>query len=130
MGLDTYAVTGIKDGGYDVVSPDGFEGISLCGGMMSGQGDGSFRGKVYANVVEEITGVSLYQEYIDPATVAKMYEAFKKFLKMDCSKTTEQRYIDVMEELTMWELEVSDVVELTKFFKVCVDKGYGLHGWW
>lgn len=32
----------------------------LCGGMLSGNGDSSFRGKAYANYFEAVTGRSLY----------------------------------------------------------------------
>ena len=35
--------------------------LTLCGGMLSGNGQGSFRGKVYEDVIKSITGVSLYQ---------------------------------------------------------------------
>ena len=46
--------------------------LRLCGGMFSGHGQGSFRGKVYADLVEAITGVSLYTEKIDNETVREM----------------------------------------------------------
>ena len=47
--------------------------LKLCGGMLSGHGDGSFRGKVYDEIVEDVTRVSLYGD-IDAATVKQMSE--------------------------------------------------------
>src|SRR5678816_4248612 len=76
MGLDTYAVRPEKDadGNYPRAEPEHFTEVGqLCGGMFSGNGnDGSFRGKVYSHSIEEVTGVSLYQEFIDPAIVEAM----------------------------------------------------------
>ena len=65
MGLDNYWV----DENNEIIKDRGF---GLCGGMFSGDGSGSFRGKVYDDIIEEITGVSLYQERIEPAVVAEM----------------------------------------------------------
>jgi hypothetical protein len=49
----------------------------LCGGIESG-GWESFRGKVYADLVEYITGASLYQKWIPPETVQKMSKALER----------------------------------------------------
>lgn len=43
--------------------------------MYSG-GPGSFRGKLYADLVHHVTGVSLYDRWIEPETVREMAEAF------------------------------------------------------
>jgi hypothetical protein len=63
MGLDTYAVKPTpEDGLYPPADRDHFAGVgSLTGGIFSGNGSGSFRGKVYDMLVEEATGQSLYQ---------------------------------------------------------------------
>lgn len=41
--------------------------VALCGGMFSGPGDKtceSFRGKVYSDFIEALSGISLYQDSI------------------------------------------------------------------
>ena len=52
--------------------------LHLCGGMLSGSGEGSFRGKVYNELIERLnelierlTGVSLYEETL-PNNVIRM----------------------------------------------------------
>ena len=75
MGLDNYLT---KDDTTELPSEvlEDLEGLNLCGGMMSGNGtDGSFRGKVYAAEVEQITGVSLYEAKIPPETLRSMAKA-------------------------------------------------------
>ena len=82
--------------------------INLCGGVLSGYGDdGSFRGKVYNEIVRRITGQSLYQSWIPVEAVADMYqklmscrlknypdregdiENLRKFFRVSCSQKTD-----------------------------------------
>lgn len=114
MGLDTYARKDVScECGQGTVKklPEAaaaaFEGagISLVGGMFSGNGNtGSFRGKVYSQLVEAATGQSLYQEWIEPETVRQMADAIHN--------------------------AVIDLQELEKFFAVCDEYELGLRGWW
>lgn len=109
MGLDTYAARSEREG---VTQADvaAFEeaGIELCGGLFSGDG-GSFRGKVYSDLVRSVTGVSLHQEWIPPETVEEMAGAFARSV---CAASDRE------------------VLELAKFFRVCAERGLGLRGWW
>ena len=114
MGLDTYArkevICECGEGKVKKLPPDAataFEGagIKLCGGMLSSTGDGgSFRGKVYSKLVEAATGVSLYEEWIEPETVKEMSEAIHN--------------------------AAIDLRELDKFFTICAEYELGLEGWW
>ena len=54
MGLDNYWMKNKEELG--VVEGD----FKICGGMLSSNGNDSFRGKVYHRFVEDITGISLY----------------------------------------------------------------------
>jgi hypothetical protein len=56
------------------------ENVSLCGGMFSVVDGDSFRGKVYANLIERVTGVSLYQQRIENAQVQEMAQKLREFL--------------------------------------------------
>lgn len=124
MGLDTYAVipNDPDDGeaGGTTAPPEPFEGINLIGGMFSG-GGASFRGKCYDGMVEEATGVSLYEEFIPPETVAEMAD------KLEANPPKGHRR-GMSEDDDDWD--EYDGADLVKFFVVCRENGYGLHGWW
>jgi hypothetical protein len=118
MGLDTYAAR--EPGNIELTEEDiqAFQeaDITLCGGLFSGN-DGSFRGKVYSELIYEITGESLYAEWLPPETVKEMYASL-----LACDP----------EEAAGWAFRNTpqEVQELRKFFKVCVERGLGLVGWW
>ncbi len=120
MGLDVYAQRGP---GGDLTPEDeqAFEAaeIALCGGMLSGAA-GSFRGKVYAGLVQEITGESLYEEWIPPERVKAMHEAL---LRCD------PRELDAIHGELLGDVEEA-VTNLAEFFRVCAERGLGLVGWW
>ena len=80
MGLDNYLQTS-EEVGENVYEE--LANVNLCGGMFSGNGsDGSFRGKVYNDYVEEVTGVSLYENSIGPETLLGMAEAIRQDLNL------------------------------------------------
>jgi hypothetical protein len=89
----------------DTAAPD------LCGGMYSGE-EGSFRGKVYAELIEQITGTSIYAQWLPPETVREMAAAFGPGDHPSIEHSAEE------------------VGQLAAFFRVCADRGLGLVGWW
>lgn len=123
MGLDTYArhpkPENDEDATYASLSEEeekafGRANIALCGGMMSGNGnDGSFRGKVYSGLIQEITGESLYQNWIPPERVRVMAD------KLDSYDGPPPRAEDD-----------ETIPNLRRFFRVCVELNLGLVGWW
>jgi hypothetical protein len=121
MGLDTYASRTPGDVNLSDEDEKAFEGIELCGGMFSGDG-GSFRGKVYSDVVAHVSGVSLYEEWIPPETVRDMAEAFDR-----CDPETVERD---MAENGVYETTASEVRNLRSFFRICADRDLGLIGWY
>ncbi|HJW75398.1 MAG TPA: hypothetical protein VJ787_06980, partial [Thermoleophilia bacterium] len=75
MGLDTYASRSRDD---IVLTPEDkavFESLDLK--LCEWIGDGSFRGKVYLDVVDTVAGVCLTMEWISPEEVAEMAAAFE-----------------------------------------------------
>ncbi len=120
MGLDVYAQRG-PGGDLTPEDDEAFEAaeIELCGGLLSGAG-GSFRGKVYAGLVEAITGESLYQEWIPPERVKAMHGALVGCEPQEFAELHDERFGDVEEA----------VANLREFFRVCADRGLGLVGWW
>ena len=119
MGLDTFAAHTAEDIELTEEDLQAFKeaNIALCGGIFSGGGnDGSFRGKVYAELILEVTGQSLYAEWIPPETVKEMYDMLKA---CDPEEAADWGYRNTAQE----------VLDLRKFFKVCVERGLGLVGW-
>ena len=139
MGLDNYALQGpdralaaeerefepdedLERLGFKPLSDEDIEAfeeadIHLSGGVLSGE-DGGFRGKVYDLLVQDITGESLYQEWIPPGRVKKMYEAL---MKCDPKEVLKGEY--------GYDLSESSIINLRKFFKVCAERNLGLVGW-
>lgn len=124
MGLDTYALRSPHE---DLTEEDAqaFDqaGIELCGGILSGSG-GSFRGKVYDDLVLEVTGVSLYQEWIPPEKVQEMYQAL-------AARDPEEALSAAEATGNLWREHTPDeIVQLCAFFRVCAERGLGLAGSW
>jgi len=123
MGLDTYAAR-LRGGNVFFLSDDDKNAFAkaglnhLCYGIFSAA-PWAFRGKVYNALVVEVTGVSLYQEYIQPCTVVEMAE---KLGQLDAKRTADlsDRY----------SRSVDEIRDLIKFFAICAERGLGLVGWW
>ena len=118
MGLDTYASRSPDDIELTEEDIQAFEeaDIFLCGGIFSG-GGGSFRGKVYALLISEITGESLFQEWIPPEIVRKMYDTLVKYNPEEAVQEFGYRNT------------AGEYLDLCKFFKICSQRGLGLIGW-
>ncbi|MEQ1950947.1 hypothetical protein [Mesorhizobium sp. CN2-181] len=119
MGLDSYfQVNG------EPITDDRLKEISLCGGMLSGNGcDGSFRGKVYDPFIGEITGgnVSLYVKEQDVGDYSEVPVAIGKFLEENPDK--EQFEFN-------YQLDRKEIQDLKILFEVAVDLKAKLFGWW
>ena len=114
MGLDTYAARSPEaELGDDDKQAFDQADLQLCWGMHSGTG-GSFRGKVYSDMVEHVSGVSLHQEWIPPETVRAMAEAFDR-----CDPK------DVQSEMAgeVRATSALEVRELRTFFQICAELG-------
>ncbi|MCB2202899.1 hypothetical protein KQH56_02720 [bacterium] len=120
MGLDTFAAHSPEEVELSEEDLQAFSeaDISLCCGVLSGGGNGgNFREKVYSELIYEITGRNLYAEWLPPETVNAMYASLvacdpKEPADWDYGRNTARA-----------------VLELRKFYKVCVDRGLGLVGW-
>ena len=56
--------------------------VSLCGGMFSGPGKltcTSFRGKVYAEFIQTVTGYSLYDDVLDKEDISSILHHLVEF---------------------------------------------------
>jgi hypothetical protein len=123
MGLDVYAVRSPDEplNEEDIRAFDEAN-IQLCGGIFSGDG-GSFRGKVYCELVLELTEVSLYDEFIPPEKVRQMAAALHRVDLQTYDLGSQEKY--------RYDNNNSDTIrELMKFFDVCAARGLGLAGSW
>ena len=113
MGLDVYAARS-PDRRLTFWDRRAFKtaDVRLAGGMHSGA-PGSFRGKLYDDLVRHVTGVSLYQKWIPPETVRLMAESL-----VGCDPADAEEYAE------------SDLLQLRAFFDVCARRKLGLVGWW
>lgn len=120
MGLDNFVARG-PDEELTQEDVEAFKktDVRLCGGILSGPAD-SFRGKVYSDLIADITGESLYQKWIPPERVKKMYEALVNY---DHQK--DEGKIDPGD----LRFDESTLINLRKFFKVCAERNLGLAGW-
>jgi len=112
MGLDNYWVDKEKK----QASVEG--NFKVCGGMLSGHGNDSFRGKVYSDLIEAVSGFSLYTGYLDPATIqfiaTRLEEYTYKAAKNNCS----------------YELSEEEFNDLKRMFRAHADAGHGLTSWY
>jgi len=117
MGLDTLAQRGpdTPPTDDDLVAFDA-AGVRLC----ECDGDATFRGKLYVDIVLEATGESLTQEWISPVVVRRMAGA------LECADPT-----ILSAALGKPTPEVArDLRELRRFFRVCAERDLGVAGSW
>lgn len=130
MGLDSFAVYGPTHDKYvkgeDNNLPDHiFNHVRLCGGIFSGGGS-SFRGKVYADFVEWVTGETLYQEHIDNDTVKAMAMDFDAYVTRG-----EKEFKRFCEETgNVWDLDYNETLDLAEWFYIAADNGADIVGWY
>ena len=115
MGLDNYWKKSKEESG--VIEGD----FKVCCGIFSGSGNESFRGKVYARLVEDITGVSLYG---DPETYEISHETVKQMAD-DLEKTE-----FIPEYITHYDIEQDEFKDLVKMFRLHADAGHYLVAWY
>lgn len=156
MGLDTYATVPDPEGESQFAPDEPFAGLKLVGGMLSGgAGSSSIRGKVYDEVVLEATGEGLYQERIEPETVAEMARRLRA--AVDEAKRTgtgtgvrrvgsldeqgrpeldeqgrlrmESEEIPVL-HVAGCEIHAGEAEDLARWFEVCAEHGYAIEGSW
>jgi len=95
--------------------------FKICGGVFSGHGNDSFRGKVYERFVEDVTGVSLYG---DPETFETSNETVKQMA--DDLDATEWRDSYIQN----YDIEEHEFKDLVRMFRLHADAGHYLLAWY
>lgn len=112
MGLDNFWKS---DDGKDGFVAGEFR---VCGGICSGNGNESFRGKVYNPIVEEVTGVSLYDEKIEAEKIQEMNQKIQ-----GCSYETAKKY-------SSYELDEGEWTSFQKMWDDHAKQNHYLISWW
>jgi hypothetical protein len=119
MRLDTYAS---RSPGDVVLTPQDeavFRALHLD--LCEWIGDGSFRGKVYIDVVDAVAGVCLTMEWITPEEVAEMAAAFEACDPEEVSQAPEDDHYPATSD---------EVRALRHLLRLCADRGLGSVGSW
>ncbi len=119
MGLDIY----LSRTAWDVtLTPEdraALDGLRLP--LCEWSDRGSFRGKVYLDVVDEVAGMDLGAEWTPPHEVARMATAFE-----DCDPDEVAR----ASQGAHYTVGPDEVRALRRLLRLCADRGIGLVGSW
>jgi len=96
--------------------------IHVAGGLFSGNGNDSFRGKVYDGIVNKASNISLYQEMIENKDILKIADSLDNFDLSNYDPESDCSY--------GFEIGEDDFEELKKMFRLHADAGHCLQGWW
>jgi hypothetical protein len=123
VGLDSYAS---RTPGDVALSPEDEEefatsGIELCGGLFSGGGGASFRGKVYLDVIDRVAGILIYQDWTTPEDVRRIWVALER---------ADEEAVAEASKADHYPVTIEEVESLRGFFRICAERGLGLIGWY
>ena len=95
--------------------------FKVCGGIFSGNGNDSFRGKVYCRFVEDVTGISLYGYTNESNEISN--EIVREMA--DDLEATEWRdsYVE------NYDIEEQEFKDLVRMFRLHADAGHYLLAW-
>lgn len=99
----------------DIPKPDFEKGV--YGGLFSGNGHGSFRGKVYNSIIDEVTPYSLYADELSNEQVHEIAEILEETEYEEVKDLS--GYLD--------ETRYNDFVLMFRFY---ADEGASLVSWW
>jgi hypothetical protein len=121
MGLDSMWVVPVVNAKNE--DPDFDPELRLVGGAFSRHGKGSFRGKVYSDIIENITGVNLYHKTIPNPIIREMSE------KLEAFELSKEFYKDnrIWEGQTYEEYS-EQINDLKRMFAAYAEAGASLHG--
>ena len=121
MGLDCYASRSLDDLELTEEDERAFEEaeLCLCGGVLSGS-ESSFRGKVYASLVRDATGIDIYQD-LTPEQTAELSR------RLDAVSAEQLSAMSASSASGPHPPEVC--ASLQRFFRICAERGLGLLAW-
>lgn len=142
MGLDNFwvmpdepSLDGIEDEAardavqrqIDAMHPQFYPPLRLCGGLFSGNGFRSFRGKVYAGLIEAITERSIYEDY-DNEHVRSIADKLEAWLLEH--KDNVDDALSELEDDYGYSCPESEFRDLVRMFRTYADAGAELVAWY
>lgn len=122
MGLDSYLGKRDADGVLGPADDLDWPVTNMVGGMFSGNGDGSFRGKAYDYLFTVMTGGdSLYHEAQPAKWVKQKADEMEAYLANDPQFPGE--------EWPSWN-EEEEATKLATIFRFAADNDLEYGGWW
>lgn len=128
MGLDTYAYHGDRD---EMLPDSAFAHLPIgvaVGGVFSGAGGSSFRGKVYAGFMMASVGVNLYREEIPAAEVRGIAHALQDWVAERSNAGIVDAY--AAGELGGYPITPEEVRWLAEWFAVVAEHNGRVIGWY
>ncbi len=119
MGLDIYLSRTAWDVTLTSEDRAALDGLRLP--LCEWSGRGSFRGKVYLDVVDEVAGLNLGEEWTPPEEVARMAAAFEACDPDEVARASDGAH---------YAVSADDARALRHLFRLCADRGIGLVGSW
>lgn len=117
MGLDSFWV--MPEGKETIVfSPS----LQVCGGMFSNAKMGSFRGKIYAELIQKISGISLYQDKISNEDILHISNRLEE--------TVKSGEMEDAVKSTYYDLNKQEIKDLCRMFKKFGQAGASLINSW
>ncbi len=155
MGLDCYIVHGNDhDKAFTHEDDERLKDINLCGGMLSGSGsDGSFRGKVYEPLVDELMqhrgGIWHKSEHDNPPYVTSDELKAQADVLEEFLHTVREEYgvfgsdpndtncpLDIDDDTIVYQVEdwaeytLGEVKDLATLLGIAGKRGAVMHVWW
>jgi len=121
MGLDTIAYKEYSNGEHIEADSVWFEGTEELSRGIMGSDLSWIRGKVYSHLIEQVSGISLYQESISNDGVGKIAAALHEL------NADPIRYRDIV---FTYNYNKRELKALEKWFTIAAERGCYLHGWW
>ena len=145
MGLDCYIVHGNnRDESFTSKDDERIKDVRLCGGMFSGGGDdGSFRGKVYAPLIEELSNGDhtwyIDQDedaYISSDTLKEQADILADFIQ-HTKDVSEEDGIELTDETIIYttkdswaEYNYKEVLDLMTLLRVASERKAVMQVWY
>ena len=147
MGLDCYIVHGNdQDKAFTHEDDERLKDINLCGGMLSGSGsDGSFRGKFYEPLMDELMDTSgiwhKREEYDNPPYVTsdelkEQADALADFIQLKVDIADEDGIVIGDDDIIYSsgdgynEYTYREVWDLLTLLRVASERKAVMHVWW